>query len=48
VEPYYVIPLGEQKESFIAAYEHGSKAVKSLNVSRLSLTDEVTEVIVFE
>lgn len=48
LEPYYVIPLGEQKESFIAAYEHGSRTVKSLNVSRLSLTDEVTEVIVFE
>lgn len=48
LEPYYVIPLGGQRDSLITAYEHGSKAVKSLNVSRLSLTDEVTEVIVFE
>lgn len=48
LEPYYVIPLGSDKEGFVQAYEHGSKVVKSLSVSRLSLTDEVTEVILFE
>lgn len=48
LEPYYVIPLGEGSDGFITSYEHGSRAVKSLNLNRLSLSDEVTEVITFE
>lgn len=35
-------------DKFVTAYEHGSRAVKSLNVSRLGLPEDLTEVIVFE
>ena len=35
-------------DKFITAYEHGSRSVKSLNVSKLGLPDDLTEVIVFE
>jgi hypothetical protein len=48
LEPYYVLPYGEATAKFIAAYEHGSRAVKSLNLSKLSLSEDLTEVIVFE
>jgi L-ascorbate metabolism protein UlaG (beta-lactamase superfamily) len=48
LEPYYVLPYGEQVSKFVAAYEHGSRAVKSLNISRLGLPEDLTEVIVFE
>ncbi len=48
LEPYYVLPFGESIPKFIAAYEHGSRSVKSLNLSKLSLPDDLTEVIVFE
>ncbi len=48
LEPYYVIPLGEGQEQFITSYEHSSRTVKALNISKLSLNDEVTEVILFE
>lgn len=48
LEPYYVLPFGESTPKFIAAYEHGSRSVKSLNLSKLSLPDDLTEVIVFE
>lgn len=48
LEPYYVLPYGEQTAKFIASYEHGSRSVKNLNLSKLSLSDDLTEVIVFE
>ncbi|MFZ2199252.1 MAG: MBL fold metallo-hydrolase [Microgenomates group bacterium] len=48
LEPYYVLPYGEQTAKFVAAYEHGSRSVKSLNLSKVSLSEDLTEVIVFE
>jgi hypothetical protein len=48
LEPYFVLPYGENISKFVAAYEHGSRSVKSLNLSRLSLPEDLTEVIVFE
>lgn len=48
LEPYYVLPYGEMVAKFIAAYEHGSRSVKSLNLSKLTLSEDLTEVIVFE
>ncbi len=48
LEPYYVLPYGEGVAKFIAAYEHASRSVKSLNLSKLSLNDDLTEVITFE
>jgi L-ascorbate metabolism protein UlaG (beta-lactamase superfamily) len=48
LEPYYVLPYGEQVAKFVAAYEHSSRTVKSLNLSKVSLPDDLTEVIVFE
>ncbi|PIR98881.1 MBL fold metallo-hydrolase [Candidatus Collierbacteria bacterium CG10_big_fil_rev_8_21_14_0_10_44_9] len=35
-------------EKFIAAYEHGSRSVKSLSLSKLSFSEDLTEVITFE
>lgn len=48
LEPYFVLPYGEATAKFIASYEHGSRVVKSLNMSKLSLSDDLTEVITFE
>ncbi len=48
LEPYFVLPYGEQVEKFIAAYEHGSRSVKNLSLSKLSLSEDLTEVITFE
>ena len=48
LEPYYVLPYGTQVDKFIAAYEHGSRSVKSLSLSKLSLNEDLTEVIVFD
>lgn len=48
LEPYYVLPFGELRDKFIASYEHGSRSVKSLNLSKVSLPEDLTEVIVFE
>jgi hypothetical protein len=48
LEPYYVLPYGEQTAKFIASYEHASRTVKSLNLSKVSLNEDLTEVIVFE
>ncbi|MEI8232762.1 MAG: MBL fold metallo-hydrolase [bacterium] len=48
LEPYYVLPFGELRDKFIASYEHGSRVVKSLNLSKVSLPEDLTEVIVFE
>lgn len=48
LEPYYVLPFGEMKEKFVASYEHGSRSVKNLNLSKVSLPADLTEVIVFE
>ena len=48
LEPYYVLPYGENTAKFIAAYEHSSRTVKTLSISKLSLNDDLTEVIVFE
>lgn len=48
LEPYYVLPYGENKDKFIASYEHSSRSVKSLNLNKLSLNEDLTEVIVFE
>lgn len=48
LEPYYVLPYGEMADKFIAAYEHSSRSVKSLGLSKTSFNDDLTEVIVFE
>lgn len=48
LEPYYVLPYGEMTAKFVAAYEHGSRSVKSLNLSKVALPEDLTEVIVFE
>jgi hypothetical protein len=48
LEPYYVLPYGGMVEKFVAAYEHSSRSVKNLPLSKLSLPDDLTEVIVFE
>lgn len=48
LEPYFVLPYGDFTDKFIASYEHGSRSVKCLNLSKLSLPDDLTEVIVFE
>ena len=48
LEPYYVILQGEGRDKFIASYEHGSRIVKSLIVNKLGLSEDLTEVIVFE
>lgn len=48
LEPYYVLPYGELTAKFIASYEHASRTVKSLNLSKVSLNEDLTEVIVFE
>lgn len=48
LEPYYVLPYGEMTDKFIAMYEHGSRAVKNLNLSKVSLSADLTEVITFE
>lgn len=48
LEPYYILPYGEMSQQFISSYEHGSRAVKSLAISKLTLPDDLTEVIMFE
>lgn len=48
LEPYYVLPYGENIPQFVAAYEHGSRVVKSLSLNRLGLSEDLTEVIVFD
>jgi hypothetical protein len=48
LEPYFVLPYGEMTAKFIAAYEHGSRSVKSLNLSKLTFNEDLTEVIIFE
>jgi hypothetical protein len=48
IEPYYVLPFGEATAKFIAQYEHGSRVVKSLNLSKVTLPEDLTEVIVFD
>lgn len=48
LEPYYVLPYGENVAKFVASYEHGSRSVKSLNLSKVSLPEDLTEVIVFD
>lgn len=48
LEPYYVLPYGEMRDKFVATYEHGSRVVKNLSLSKLTLPEDLTEVIVFE
>jgi hypothetical protein len=48
LEPYYVLPYGENIAKFVASYEHSSRTVKNLNLSKVSLPEDLTEVIVFE
>ncbi len=48
LEPYYVLPYGEGVAQFVTSYEHGSRSVKSLSLTKLSLPEDLTEVIVFE
>ncbi|EKD79936.1 MAG: hypothetical protein ACD_40C00251G0005 [uncultured bacterium] len=48
LEPYYVIPLAEGKDKLIASYEHGSRQVKSLSLNKLTLSEDLTEVIVLD
>ncbi|MBP9670733.1 MBL fold metallo-hydrolase [Candidatus Woesebacteria bacterium] len=48
LEPYYVLPYGETIAKFVASYEHSSRTVKSLSLSKVSLPEDLTEVIVFE
>lgn len=48
LEPYYILPYGESVQKFIAGFEHGSRSVKSLSLSKPTLPEDLTEVIVFE
>ena len=48
LEPYYILPYGEMTGKFISSYEHSSRAVKSLNLSKLGMSEDLTEVITFE
>jgi len=48
LEPYYVLPYGEMVDKFVAAYEHGSRSVKNLSLSKATLSADLTEVITFE
>jgi hypothetical protein len=48
LEPYYVLPYGEGSAKFIAGFDHGSRSVKSLSLSKVSLPEDLTEVIVFD
>lgn len=48
IEPYYILPYGENVAKFVASYDHGSRSVKSLSLSKLTLPEDLTEVIVFE
>lgn len=48
LEPYYVLPYGGGVDKFVTAYEHNSRTVKNLSLSKLSLPDDLTEVILFE
>lgn len=48
LEPYYVLPFGESIQKFVASYEHGSRSIKSLNLNKTTLPEDLTEVIVFE
>jgi len=48
LEPYYVLPYGDNTSKFVTAYEHNFRSVKSLNLSKVSLNEDLTEVIVFE
>lgn len=48
LEPYYVLPFGREAGKFVAAYDRGSRVVKSLNLSKLGLPEDLTEVIVFD
>lgn len=48
LEPSFVLPYGELTTKFVDSYEHGSRSVKSLNLSKVSLPEDLTEVIVFE
>ena len=48
LEPYYVLPYGEGSAKFVSSFDHGSRSVKSLSLSKLSLPEDLTEVIVFD
>jgi len=48
IEPYYILPFGENRAKFIDTYEHGSRSVKSLSLTKATLPEDLTEVIVFE
>lgn len=50
IDPYYVIPMGEKAEidKFVTVYGRAPRTVKSLAISKLSLPQDATEVIVFE
>jgi L-ascorbate metabolism protein UlaG (beta-lactamase superfamily) len=48
LEPYYILPYGEDVSKFITSFDHGSRSVKSLALSKLSLPEDLTEVIVFD
>ncbi len=48
LEPYYVLPFKDGAKKFVQDYDHGSRSVKSLSLSKLALPEDLTEVIVFE
>lgn len=48
IEPYYVLPYGEGIEKLITVFEHSSRKVANLPLSKISLSEDLTEVIVFE
>lgn len=48
LEPYYVLPYGRSIEQFVTIFDHVKTSVKALSMSRASLSEDVTQVIVFE
>lgn len=48
LEPYYVFPVGVERDKFVASYEHGSRIAKSFSLNKLTLPEDLTEVIVLE
>ena len=48
IEPSYVLPYGEETKvaALVKNYEHGSKQMPKLSLSRATVNDETTEVVI--
>lgn len=48
IEPSYVVPYGESSAiaAFIKEFEHGSKEMDKLSLTKATISDELTEVVV--